>query len=395
MKSPLLISKQLAKQWQSANHREMRLLSADSWPLKMAIGKPTGHDFLQTNVLKQHLQQWRDVCSNDANLGEIEWAEVKYRNAQDRVNIPLYWIIKSPSQWVAACRDKSVTAEYQQLQILVQGLDEKFHSTVIRQRNLILEKPTNEVIRAGQLAMQLSKGCAQGKPLRALAIAGIDSKFFERHRSLIIQFLDVRFSGNVSEQGLEVFLNASNENDHWLLVVPLAEKLLPFQQQRVRASELARHELKSDNILIIENEQCLHQLPPLPQGLKDTIVILGAGLNLSWLSASWLSSKKIAYWGDMDSWGLKMLGQARLQQPHLSALLMTKKLFQQHQEQAVIEPSPAGEEIPAGLNSNEAEFYRYLLSCEKGRLEQEFLPQGHVGKTLKEWLGIHIEDDGT
>lgn len=39
-----------------------------------------------------------------------------------------------------------------------------------------------------------------------LGLEGIDTKFFERHGSLIVSFLDVRFDNDVSEMGLEAFL---------------------------------------------------------------------------------------------------------------------------------------------------------------------------------------------
>ncbi len=67
---------------------------------------------------------------------------------------------------------------------------------------------------------------------------GNDSKFFERHASLLTALLDERFDGEASRQGLAGFLGALPEDDHWLLIAPLAPGLLPFAQMRVRASEL-------------------------------------------------------------------------------------------------------------------------------------------------------------
>ena len=82
-----------------------------------------------------------------------------------------------------------------------------------------------------------------------------------------------------------------------MMVAPLAPGLLPFEQQRVRVSELYSVALPGTHLVIVENETSLHQLPPLPQ----TVVILGAWLDLEWVRASWLHSKKLAYWGDIDT----------------------------------------------------------------------------------------------
>ncbi len=55
--------------------------------------------------------------------------------------------------------------------------------------------------------------------------------------------------------------------------------------------------------------------------------MLGAGLNLGWLAAPWLQERTVAYWGDLDTWGLHMLAIARGHVPHLHALLMDRATF--------------------------------------------------------------------
>lgn len=376
MKSPQQLAAKLARQWYSADQREARLLNPDGWPLVLSIGKPSAAEFANSATMKSHLQQWRDV-----SLGQVQWQSVSYRDASEPVAVPITWTLASPSQWIEATADQSVQMEYRHLAQIIQGLDARFHRSVIRQRSIIMERSAEDVIKAAELTLQLTPGCASGRPLRALSLAGIDSKFFERHRQLIVQFLDLCFDGEVSDQGLETFLNAANSNDHWLLVVPLAPGLLPFEQQRIRSRELQRMPLPADRILLVENERCWHQLPPM----QNTIAVLGSGLNLSWMQAPWLAQKRIAYWGDMDTWGLYMLARARHLQPDLTPLLMNHPLFEQYADQAVAEPTQAGSEPPQGLTADEAAFYRYLQERGCGRLEQEFLPADAVGEALTEW----------
>jgi len=52
-----------------------------------------------------------------------------------------------------------------------------------------IEVRGEEVIRAAKVALPLSHGCAEGRPLRALSILGTDSKFFGRHRALLVAAL--------------------------------------------------------------------------------------------------------------------------------------------------------------------------------------------------------------
>ncbi|MFZ2449994.1 MAG: Wadjet anti-phage system protein JetD domain-containing protein [Methylovulum miyakonense] len=107
------------------------------------------------------------------------------------------------------------------------------------------------------------------------------------------RLLDERFDGAVSEQGLVNFLDALEENNHWVMLVPLEKGLLPFKRLRITTSELAETALPCSRILVVENEQCIHLLPELP----DTIAILGAGMDLQWLNSNQLDTKLIAYWG--------------------------------------------------------------------------------------------------
>jgi hypothetical protein len=81
--------------------------------------------------------------------------------------------------------------------------------------------------------------------------------------------------------------------------------------------------LPGSRVLVVENESSLYQLPQV----SGTIAILGAGLNLGWLEAPGFDGKQLAYWGDLDTWGLQMLAAARRYRPQLRALLMTRDIF--------------------------------------------------------------------
>jgi len=88
----------------------------------------------------------------------------------------------------------------------------------------------------------------------------------------------------------------------------------------------------------------------------------------------------------MNTWGLLMLARARLYQPAVEALLMEQKLFEQHSPgSAVVKPVKSQESTPPGLLTNEANFYRYLLKQDRGRLEQEYLPRAQGELAMRQW----------
>lgn len=379
MKSPAQLADKLTRQWDNANTREQRLLDPTSWPIELSIGRPSATALKQNlEQVRHHFDAWRNVT-----IGQVDWEKINYRDTKGAIQVPTRWRLNKPSDWIEATGHRCIITEFQKLSDIVSKVTPLFHSLLIRQRSLIVEKTESEIVQACELALLLEQNCAEGIPLRALSIAGIDSKFFERNRRLIIQLLDTRFEGLISEIGLEEFLGALNENDHWLLVADLDGSLLPFKQMRIRDSELITTPLVANNILIVENERCLHQLPQI----KNTIAILGAGLNLTWMRAAWLYKRRIAYWGDIDTWGLSMLALARQLQSSLTPLLMTETVYQQfHADKAVLEPKPAGNMPPEGLISEEYQLYLHLLENKKGRLEQEFIPPELVHETVLEWV---------
>jgi len=395
MKSPQALAARLAQHWNSADWRERQLLGATAaWPLTLAIGQPDTAVFLNdAAALRCHLQQWRAVEQH--GLGSVQWQERRYRGSSDAIAVPTHWQLAKPSQCIAAISHfkvpghAQVKSDYARLSTLIAGVERPgFQRLLVRRLVQWRETPTEAVIAAAHTALQLEPGCAQGKPLRALAVQGNDTKFFERHASLLTALLDERFDGEASRQGLVGFLGALPEDDHWLLIAPLSPDLLPFAQMRVRASELLTTPLPDSRILLVENERCLHQLP---QPVAHTIAVLGAGLNLGWLAAPWLQERSVAYWGDLDTWGLRMLATARHHLPHLHALLMDRATFSAHQHLAVAEPVHAPEPISGAQTPEEAALQAHLRAQARGRLEQEFLPTDTVHRAVRTWVN---DNDG-
>ncbi len=378
MKSPSQLKARLRRQWESTNTRESRLLHPDeSWPVILSIGKPKPREMQNDlDAVKRHVELWRSV-----GIGEVVWESIQYRVTADPVKLPTRWIINRPTEWIAASADRSVSEEFDSLSELVEGCDPSFHSVLIRRRSLWRDKSVAETCQAARLAMVLHPGIANGQPLRTMSLAGIDTKFFERNARLVTSLLDVRFDNEVSNIGLEAFLGAFVESSHWLLVLDLDGSLLPFSKQRVASAELAKVSFPGQRILIVENESCQHQLPTL----KNTIAVLGAGFDLEWTEKANVASKSVAYWGDIDTWGLQFLGKARENIPKLTPLLMSSEVFDAHHDMAVVEPVVAGTKCPPGLNDSERVLYQRLLDEPRGRLEQEFLPTAIVKNNLFEW----------
>ncbi len=369
----------LLAQWRRPALRLARLTTPAAWPLRLPIGRPPAASLaVDLGAVRAHLHAWSTITA-----GEIEWESVPYRHAGQSIRVPLFWKLARPSDWIAACADPVVTTEYAALSRLCAETPVDFHMVWIGKIHLWREHPIEVALQASHLAIQLAPGCAEGRPLRALSLAGVDSKFYENHRALLLALLDARYEGAASELGLEDFLGAAREGDHWVLLADLDGGLLPFVHQRVRTTELAAlARLPGGHLLVVENERCLHQLPTLP----GTLAILGAGLDLDWLASPALRDKSVAYWGDLDTWGLRMLGFARAAHAGLIALLMDRQTFALHASaHAVPEPQRAEPPSPETLLPEEHTLFATLAAAERGRIEQEFLPVGTVHAAVTAW----------
>ena len=378
MKSPQDLREKLCRYWRQPDVRLRQLLEHEAWPLVLGIGKPTAKAFgSQVAMVQKHVQAWREVA-----VGKVDWARVGYRSGADSVLIPTHWRLRSPTEWIVAMSNEEIRAQYMALEHLAEHVPAEYRRLIITRPSLWKDKPSEEVITVAGLAQQLSPGCAQGLPLRLLAGYGVDTKFFERNELLLSKMLDVRYEGEASRQGLCDFLDAYDDTSHWVLLAPLEDGLLPFKRQLVTTSELGRASLPGTRLLIVENQKCLHLLRDLP----GTIAVLGCGSDLAWLGSAELRGKSIAYWGDLDTWGLRMLARARSRFNAVIPLLMTDSVFDAHADAAVPEPVKAQDVPPANLTPSETAMFEKLLRSHRGRLEQEFIPRLVVWAALEGWV---------
>ena len=149
---------------------------------------------------------------------------------------------------------------------------------------------------------------------------------------------------------------------------------------RLSTSDLHRHALDAGRILMVENIQSGYGLPVL----EDTVAVFGGGNNVAWLDAPWLKAKRVAYWGDIDTWGLKILGAGRARFPEVVPLMMDEATLECFRDRAVTEPESV-EGLPEHLTSAESRLFEELKAGAL-RLEQELLTPDYIIMRLLAWL---------
>ena len=230
---------------------------------------------------------------------------------------------------------------------------------------------------------------APGIFLRQVSLPGIDTKFIENHRSILMILLD----HSLSEGQINNHFNGARhfEQRFGFLKKPegvrfrffdseLAKTLITLQDSDMDITLTARdfsllHQQQAfmdsiQRVFITENEINFLTFP----AQKNSLIIFGSGYGFDALAcAQWLSQKEIIYWGDIDTHGFAILDQLRSKFPHVKSLLMDENTLMAHQTCWGVESKPERRELPR-LLADEQKLYQALLLNkyqQNLRLEQE------------------------
>ncbi len=226
-------------------------------------------------------------------------------------------------------------------------------------------------------------------------VAGIDSKFIEKHRSVLAELLDLvlpeeaidaRHSGVLGFAASYGF-RAKPLRVRFRLLDPAWAWLAPGSDQDITLTQAAFAALDDWlgeghlRVFITENEVNFLAFPDAPR----SVVVFGAGYGFdNLLEATWLQRCPVYYWGDIDTHGFAILDQLRALLPHAQSLLMDAATLMAHQPQWGEEPQPVAHDLPR-LTPQERALYddlRHNRPRAKLRLEQERVDFQHVQRAL-------------
>ena len=149
----------------------------------------------------------------------------------------------------------------------------------------------------------------------------------------------------------------------------------------VDADAFARLNPEVAQVFITENEINFLAFPSVPRSL----VIFGGGYGFESLAgAAWLHSRRVRYWGDIDTHGFAILDQLRAHLPHAESLLMDRETLLRFRDLWGREPSPSRCALTR-LSPDESAVYADLLEnrlAENLRLEQERIGFAWVRRIL-------------
>jgi hypothetical protein len=355
-------------------------LSGDrQFPLTLSLKVPSGKQALNDMA---HFQAYVQAWEHCALPAKIMWEARQYRefNIAEQ-KLPTHLTLSSKEELLEWLGEKAI-AQNQHWHDLMQPLldyDKNLYPALVYQLGKLEKLSIQDTQLLAKALPQLQADMGQGCYLRALPLQGVDTKFIETHSILLTTLLNVLHHDAIQQGDLLAWLNCRPIPKNWLWLRPLCPQtqaalgglsLLQLTVETLRAQPLpAKH------ILIIENTATGYALPHL----ANTIAVFGGGANLAWMQAAWLADKDLIYWGDLDTWGLKYLSDARAQQAHVQAIMMDKTTLLAHQSLMVKEEKPC-ETLPPNLNMEEQQLFVDLRNAvyENSRLEQERIAADYV-----------------
>jgi hypothetical protein len=271
----------------------------------------------------------------------------------------------------------SQVAAYRRVLELSAGLPEVRDWAAARPLQALAVADQWEQVLAAYRWLDASRG--SGRWLREITAPGVDTKFVERHRTVLSQLLGVERS----PAGFLTALGLRTKPESMRLRFDAPALGLPdaLSEATFRLEELAGLAARVRRAVIIENETT-YLTVPVPVG---GVVLWGKGFEVSRAgSLPWLPEVDVHYWGDLDTHGFAILHQLRGWVPHTTSFLMDRPTLLAHRDRWVREPAPTSARLDR-LTADEAAVYADLVSDRLGeavRLEQERIDWSWVRQRL-------------
>jgi len=341
----------------------------DPAPPVVGLGVPTEATALsQTEQIARWVRVW-DRLDEPA----LQWERRAWSNMGSQL-VPARLVATSPSE---AARLAGRTRHWTKLQSRIAELRRLLPSTddlpaaLRRHARGLVELAAPDFQRLTNVLTWLADHPTSGLLVRQLPIRGVDTKWIERHRSLVND-LHTAATGRA-----DLGLAKAPVRLRLRLLDPAMAPALP-RDVEAPVAQLSALDLRPKRILVLENLQSLLSLPATP----GTVALSGGGYGVAALdNIQWLHTTPITYWGDLDTHGFAILNRLRSHLPDACSTLMDLDTFEAHRDLAVPEPSPVEANLPL-LTADEHIAYQAIVKAGL-RLEQERLPWSTVIQALQ------------
>ncbi|MBN2655946.1 MAG: hypothetical protein JXR86_02725 [Spirochaetales bacterium] len=381
--SPSDIRKKLKDKWEKGIYLSMK---ENDFPLTVPLGRINSRTMTERF---DDVRSWINLfLENEPMAPYLQWEEINHRLfGKNRIPVRLVF---PGREGLARFLGRRQLEEWDDFK----GALEKLYNADM-QLGLWGEDHPLEILKEGEdldrllfLWKWMSGQRRPGIYLRQIDLEGIDSKFTEKHKKILSQWLDLTLPEEaVSEEyrGVSRF----EERYGYLKKPELIRFRLLYKSEEWKgcsdislpADEFCRlysdEEISFRTVIVVENDICALSFPSVERGM----VIFGRGYNFESLrNCRWLDKVRLFYWGDLDTHGFAILDQFRALFPHTTSLLMDRETLMNHKVSWGEEPKQFTGDLNhlTGEENRLFEDFKFNRIAQNLRLEQEFIRYGLI-----------------
>ncbi len=325
MKFPDDVQKELKRRFKN-KHREWLDASGNPEqpeggagpPLEVTLGVPT-----ENQALKQveDVRAWVSAWQAWHGVGSLSWSDRHWRKLGTQT-VPEKLLLADPgdvAQWIGeAERWGRALQRYRDLV----GCWPQSAGKLPRYFAILADYSEGDYRRLVDMVAWIEKNSASNLYPRQLPVSGLDSKWLEKRKGILADFVD-SVRGEPSSQG-DFFQRCGLKMPPQLIRLRILDNVL---RQRVGGlgdisvpwEQLADLDLPVSNVFIVENLQTGLAFDDLP----GSIVIMQLGYGVDVLGRlPWVARAHCIYWGDLDTHGFAILNRARSYLPELKSVLI-------------------------------------------------------------------------
>jgi hypothetical protein len=380
--SPEDIRLRARRLWASGEVLRARLVGGGLFPYAVPFRKPSAREWLERFAALRDAVGALEAGSK-VNLGagySIAFKDTSHQKL-GRLRVPERITFDTPEDAAACAGERAALAQFGEMAGTLRAAEPLLADWLAEHPFVALE---HAAVLPRLLAV-VSHFRIHPRPMRharELGIPGVDSKFVERNRAILSEWLERVLPAEALDSSVRGLADGAFERRFGLL---REEPLVRFRwldrslllggriaDASVPLSELAGYAPPCERVFVVENKINFLTLPECARGLA----IFGAGYAVDRLAAvPWLSGKALHYWGDIDTHGFAILDRLRRHWPQTQSFLMDRETLLRHRDLWSEEPAERRcvRDLDA-LNPEETSLFDDLRNDRLGvgiRLEQE------------------------
>jgi len=385
MITPEDIRTRAQRYWNSYAYHRQALTSTPWQTLEISFGKPSGRELLADYAaIRAALHDLQSKAKATTGYGyRIDYESVSHRQLGEQ-QLPVRIYFETEEDFLRYTGHLREANQFKQLASMTTASHPALASLLHDKPRILLDN-----LAIWQKLLKVADWfIAHPNPdiyIRQIDLTGIDSKFIEQHTAQLTVLLDTLLPSSAITPCEKKFeLRYGLRYDQHLIRFRLLDPALAlsgFTDLTLPLEDFCRLNLNVDTVYITENK--VNGLA-FPQAARSMVIFsLGYGI-VSLSRAVWLKSKRLVYWGDLDTHGFAILSHCRALFPQTVSMLMDSDTLTANRSLCVTEASPV-KEMPTGLTASEHAVWAALTPTEGSslRLEQERIPYRQLEACLQ------------